>query len=169
MTSSNEVTSNAPAKSNRPCTDGVLTVTASVVVFTMALLILASPVKASIPIDNIEQSPAISNFLFGAKPLTQAGLGITSRNPIDAHLHSASMAFGTMLNDTFNDNKIGFRWGLSNEQIQGADNTYSVLFGYVQANKIELNVGFLSLSDDQRIIAHEVYEGTWYAGFSAKF
>ncbi|WP_395344752.1 hypothetical protein PN836_008310 [Ningiella sp. W23] len=65
--------------------------------------------------------------------------------------------------------QLGFRWGVSQTSDPRPESAYSVLLGYVQANELEVNIGFASLHADQRLLADEFYEGTWYAGFSAKF
>jgi hypothetical protein len=69
----------------------------------------------------------------------------------------------------YNEVNLGFRWGTSNNLRYKAIESYSVLFGYGLADSVELNLGFSSLERDQRIYAQDFYEGTWYAGFSAKF
>jgi hypothetical protein len=73
---------------------------------------------------------------------------------------------GQILSSEFN---LGFRWGTSNLDTNSHFDSYSVLLGYGLADKVELNLGYSTLDVDERVYNSAFYEGTWYAGFSARF
>lgn len=82
----------------------------------------------------------------------------SSANP----LHNEQVVLSSEVN-------LGFRWGTVNFAEKSTIESYSVLVGYGVADAVEVNLGYSALDFDQRIHESAFYEGTWYAGFSAKF
>lgn len=98
----------------------------------------------------------------------QAELGVFMVNNTSAVQTADTLisTSGQILSSEFN---LGFRWGTSSLDTNSRFDSYSVLLGYGLADKVELNLGYSTLDVDERVYNSAFYEGTWYAGFSARF
>lgn len=104
--------------------------------------------------------------LYSQQWQAQVGLFvINNKTPLQqsAYLHDAYS------NIMYGEVNLGFRWGTSNVTLLNSIESYSVLFGYGLADKVEVNLGYSTLDIDEKFHESTFYEGTWYAGISAKF